>query len=62
MNFTHSFHITRRIQLNFRSALVIATGFFIKWWIKKQNLSTLYHYSYTYHLGTSVRKANVTIS
>jgi len=41
----HSSHIIRRIQLNFGSALVIATGFFIKWWIKKQNLSTSYHYS-----------------
>jgi len=62
MNFAHSSCIIRRIQLNFGSALVVATRFFIKWWIKKQNSSTSYCYSYANNLRTLARKANVMIS
>ena len=61
MNFAYFSCIIRRIQLNFESALVITTEFFIKQWIKKQNLSTSYYYSYANHLGTLARKANMMI-
>ena len=57
LNFIYSSHIIKRIQSNFRSALVITTGFSIKLLIEKWNLLTPYCYSHPNYLGTLARKS-----